>query len=423
MGKDRSRRQKTPYLLIAVFADVGTLLFFKYFDFFSRSMSVVLRQINISGALPELGLLVPLGISFYTLQTLSYLFDVYRGEMEPERNPAYLALYVAFFPTLLSGPIERGKHLLPQLHKVHDFSYERSVEGLQLVAWGVFKKVVVADRIAIYVNAVYGNLRDYTGFPLLLATFLFAIQLYYDFSGYTDIARGVAKILGYDILINFNLPYLSRSIGEFWRRWHISMTSWFRDYVYIPLGGNRVSHARTYLNIVIVFLLSGLWHGAAGTFLIWGCLHGFYMVVSRATEGVRGRVTARLSIDPGSRFAILYRTVFTFCLVDFAWIFFRAGTFANAQYVITNMFRFANGPSGIGKLVSLPTGSNGKEFIICLVLIALMFVLEVAQSRRPLRQRLNGEPVLVRWLAYVGLVTAVLLFGVIGSPQFFYVRF
>lgn len=423
MGKGRTREQKTPLLLVALCGDVGMLFLFKYFDFFSRGLATMLRQVSLAGALPELKLLVPLGISFYTLQTLSYLFDVYRGEMEPEKNPAYLALYVAFFPTLLAGPIERGKHLLPQLHKVHDFSYERVVAGLQLVTWGVFKKVVVADRLAIYVNAVYGNPQAYRGFPLLLATFLFAIQLYYDFSGYTDIARGVAKILGYDILVNFNLPYLSKSIREFWRRWHMSMTSWFRDYVYIPLGGNRVSRARMYLNIIIVFLVSGLWHGASGTFVIWGGLHGAYMVASVATEGVRGKVRSWLSIDAEGKFATVYRTIITFCLVDFAWIFFRAGSLSEARYVVTNMFSWAHSGAATARLVRLPTGSNGIEFAICLILIAFMFMLEIMQAHRPLGHMLNGEPVLVRWLTYVGLVTTILLFGVMGSPQFFYVRF
>jgi alginate O-acetyltransferase complex protein AlgI len=422
MGSGRARGQKTPYLLIAIIVDVGVLLFFKYFDFFSANLGRLVHQLNVGGSLPELKLLVPLGISFYTLQTLSYIFDVYRGDIEPERHFGYLALYVAFFPTLIAGPIERGKHLLPQLNREHEFSYADTTDGLRLIAWGLFKKVVVADRIAIYVNAVYTDVRSYTGLPLILATILFAFQLYYDFSGYTDIARGVARLFGYDLLINFNLPYLSKSIVEFWRRWHMSMTSWFRDYVYIPLGGNRVSKPRAYLNIAIVFLVSGFWHGAGWTFIVWGGLHGLYMITSRATEGIRGKAVSHLPFDPKGLFAAVYRTALTFILVDFAWIFFRSSSLREATYVVTHMFSFGK-TSGLSQLVRLPLGSNELEFAICLALLFAMFGIEIAASRRPLGERLKERGLGVRWAFYVVLVMSVLLFGVMGSPQFFYARF
>jgi alginate O-acetyltransferase complex protein AlgI len=267
MGGSRTRGRRKSWLLLGLLVDLGLLFTFKYSGFFTRSIEGALHHFNIVGSMPELNLLVPLGISFYTLQTLSYLFDVYRDKMAPERHIGYLALYVSFFPTVSAGPIERGAHLLPQLHRSHDFDYQRVASALQLIAWGLFKKMVIADRLGVFVDQVYGNVRAYRGTPLLLATLLFAVQLYADFSGYTDIVRGCAKVFGYDLLPNFNLPYFARNIQEFWRRWHISMASWFRDYLYIPMGGSRRSPARTYLNIMVVFLVVGLWHGASWTFV------------------------------------------------------------------------------------------------------------------------------------------------------------
>jgi alginate O-acetyltransferase complex protein AlgI len=422
MGKQEKKARRGKYLLAAIVLEVGSLLFFKYFTFFSSNLTNLLHSINLSGSLPELRLLVPLGISFYTLQSLSYLIDVYRGDMRPERHPGYFALYVSFFPTILAGPIERGKHLVPQLHGEYDFEYCRVTDSMRLIAWGLIKKLVIADRLAIFVNAVYGNVKAYRGLPLLVATFFFAFQLYCDFSGYTDIVRGIAGIFGYDLLINFNLPYLSRNVREFWQRWHMSMTSWFRDYLYVPMGGNRVSTARNYLNIMVVFLVSGFWHGASWTFIAWGALHGVYQVAGRATAEVREKARSAVGIKEDGWFSKAYRTVFTFCLVDFAWIFFRASSLGDARYIVSNMFSPANAMSGMRRMLAVPNAGR-LEFIFSVALILVLIAIELAQSRWSLGAGLKRQPAYARWTVYTAAMTAILIFGIAGSPQFVYVRF
>ncbi|MCE7945771.1 MAG: MBOAT family protein, partial [Chlorobi bacterium CHB1] len=239
---------------------------------------------NIFYEFPLFDILLPVGISFYTFQTLSYTIDVYRSEKTPERNFIKFALYVTFFPQLVAGPIERSTRLLPQFDHEHKFDANRVVSGLRLMLWGFFKKLVIADRLALYVNEVYNNPADYTGLPVIIATYFFAFQIYCDFSAYSDIAIGAARVLGFDLMKNFRQPYLAQSIGEFWKRWHISLSTWFRDYLYIPLGGNRVSRLRWYVNLMAVFLISGLWHGANWTFVVWGALHGSYFVLSLLTQ-------------------------------------------------------------------------------------------------------------------------------------------
>jgi D-alanyl-lipoteichoic acid acyltransferase DltB (MBOAT superfamily) len=422
MGKREDRGVRGKYLIAGIVLQVSCLLFFKYQGFFVSSLSSLLQDLNVTESLPELRLLVPLGISFYTLQSLSYLVDVYRGDMKPEKHPGYLALYVAFFPTILAGPIERGTHLLPQLHGRYDFEYDRVTDSMRLIARGLIKKLVIADRLAIFVNQVFGNVRAYRGLPLLVAAFLYAFQLYCDFSGYTDIVRGVAGIFGYDLLINFNLPYLARNVREFWQRWHISMTSWFRDYLYIPLGGNKVSIARTYLNIMIVFLVSGFWHGANWTFIAWGGLHGVYQVVGRATTKIRERTRSRLGIDSDGWFARSYQIILTFCLVDFAWIFFRAESLGDARYIVRNMFSPSNALSGMRAMLAVAEGGR-LEFLLSVGLILGLVLLEIIQSHRALDEDLKRQPVYVRWTVYTAAMTAILIFGIAGSPQFVYIRF
>jgi alginate O-acetyltransferase complex protein AlgI len=415
MGGSRTRGRRKSWLLLGLLVDLGLLFTFKYSGFFTRSIEGALHHFNIVGSMPELNLLVPLGISFYTLQTLSYLFDVYRDKMAPERHIGYLALYVSFFPTVSAGPIERGAHLLPQLHRSHDFDYQRVASALQLIAWGLFKKMVIADRLGVFVDQVYGNVRAYRGTPLLLATLLFAVQLYADFSGYTDIVRGCAKVFGYDLLPNFNLPYFARNIQEFWRRWHISMASWFRDYLYIPMGGSRRSPARTYLNIMVVFLVVGLWHGASWTFVFWGALHGFYMMVFRATGRARERLLRGFGIDPSGRAAGIYKAVVTFCLVDFAWIFFRASSMGDAVYIIKNMFAAGN-----VKIVSVV---SAQELVIYALVTLLLFGVDLVGLRGPVLPRLDRQTAVLRWAVYCVLIVLILVLGVAGAQQFVYVQF
>lgn len=418
MGQRESKKNRKPFLVLGLVIDLGLLFVFKYLGFFTRSAAILLKDVNILHSMPELKILLPIGISFYTLQTLSYLFDVFAGKMEPERHFGYLALYVSFFPTVLAGPIERGAHLLPQLHNDYDFDYARITDSMKLIAWGLFKKVVIADWLASFVNLVFNNVRSYTGFTLLAATVFFAIQLYCDFSGYTDMARGCARILGYDLLINFNLPYFARNMQDFWRRWHISMTSWFRDYLYIPLGGNRVSTLRNYFNIFIVFLVSGLWHGASWTFIAWGALHGTYQIIGKATRGTREQLVKKVGINPDGKFSSVYKAIITFCLVDFAWIFFRANSLRDAGYIVKNMFKF-----NFANLKAVVTLVGAPSLLLDGFLILFLLMVQFIQLRGPIVPRLNEKPTYVRWAGYVTLVSTILLFAVAGSPTFIYMRF
>lgn len=269
---------------LSLAVNLGVLFIFKYYNFFAGSMSEFLHIFGQEPDFLTLNVLLPVGVSFYTFQSMSYTIDIYRGKLQPETNFGIFATFIAFFPQLVAGPIERATNMLPQFSKEHDFDYVRVVEGFRLILWGAFKKVVIADRVAVVVNSVYTAPDQYSGLSLILATLFFSIQIYCDFSGYTDIAIGVARVMGYDLMLNFRQPYFAKSVQEFWQRWHISLSTWFRDYLYIPLGGNRASFGRYLLNIMIVFVVSGLWHGANWTFVIWGFLHGIMMVIEAITK-------------------------------------------------------------------------------------------------------------------------------------------
>ncbi|MFC1608484.1 MBOAT family O-acyltransferase [Candidatus Latescibacterota bacterium] len=274
MGAAASVKARKLYLVLSLSTSLGILFCFKYFNFFNESFRALFTRLNLLYDVQAFEVLLPVGISFFTFQALSYSIDVYRGDREPEKHPGIFALYVAFFPQLVAGPIERSTRLMPQFFKKVPFGCDRVTDGLKKILVGLFKKVVIADRLALYVDAVYNNQAQHSGSTLLLATIFFSFQIYCDFSGYSDIAIGSARVLGYELMENFKRPYLSRSVGEFWKRWHISLSTWFRDYLYIPLGGSRVAYWRRYTNIFIVFLISGLWHGANWTFVVWGALHG-----------------------------------------------------------------------------------------------------------------------------------------------------
>ena len=327
MSKKNTKNERRPYLILSLFTNLGLLFSFKYFNFFS---SIIYSSSNL--ALQPLDILLPMGISFYTFQTLAYSIDIYRGNIKCEKHLGKFALYVSFFPQLVAGPIERADSLLPQLQKnLNKLKHHNIVSGLNQVIIGFFKKVVVADLIAIYVESVYGSFELHTGFTLLFTTYLFAIQIYCDFSGYTDIAIGCAKILGYDLMENFKSPYFSKSITEFWRRWHISLSSWLRDYLYIPLGGSRGNKIFTYRNLMLTMLLGGLWHGAAWNFVIWGGLHGAYLIIER-------RLRFPQLIENKTRVVQTISGVFTFHLVCLSWVFFRCETFDKAIEIINRIF-------------------------------------------------------------------------------------
>lgn len=411
---DDDEFKRKAWLTASLLVNLGVLFSFKYFNFFNESAAMAFGYTPLTHSL-----VLPIGISFYTFQSMSYTIDVFRRKMQPENNFGIMATFVAFFPQLVAGPIERATNLLPQFHVEQKFDENRAVEGLQLILWGFFKKVVIADRLAIYVNAVYNNVDDYTGLPLIIATFFFTFQIYCDFSAYSDIAIGTAKIMGFDLMQNFRQPYFSQSIREFWGRWHISLSTWFRDYLYIPLGGNRKGLWRNLLNLFIVFLVSGLWHGAGWTFIIWGALHGLAIVFLGLLRHYN------INLLPSKNVVmVLMRVAITFVFVSFAWIFFRANSLADANYIVSHLFIFDSTQD-----IMLPFTeallSVQTEFYLSLVLIAALIGFDMLDARLTLPRFLAKTPVILRWGAYYAVIAAVLFSGLYGAgaQQFIYFQF
>jgi alginate O-acetyltransferase complex protein AlgI len=411
--RSKAERSRRLWLCLSLGMNLGVLFFFKYFNFFNASAA------NVLGVPPVLHhFALPIGISFYTFQSMAYVIDVFRRYLDAEPDLGIMATFVVFFPQLVAGPIERAPNLLPQFHVKHFFNEDRTVAGLQLILWGFFKKVVIADRMAIYVNAVYNNVESHSGLPLLLATFFFAFQIYCDFSGYSDIAIGTAKIMGFDLMDNFRQPYLSQSIREFWARWHISLSTWFRDYLYIPLGGNRVSLPRNLLNLFIVFVVSGLWHGAGWTFVIWGVLHGLGVVLVTLLH------QTKVNLMPGtSWWMVLMRVIITFIFVDFAWIFFRANSFADAQYIVSHLFVFTG--SDIFAPFEKSLLSNQIEFYLSFALIGFLIFVDYINAHRPLETMFARMALIPRWSVYWFIGAVVIFSGLYGSGagQFIYFQF
>lgn len=419
-GKPPFHPGEKKYLLLSLAANLGILFTFKYANFFSDSLRVALNQFNIFYDMPMFDLLLPVGISFYTFQSMSYTIDVYRGEQPPERHLGKFALYVAFFPQLVAGPIERSLRLLPQFDRVFKFDYERVVSGLRLMLWGFFKKLVIADRLAIYVNEAYNHPAEYQGLTLLLATYFFAIQIYCDFSGYSDIAIGAARVMGYDLMTNFRQPYFSKSIAEFWRRWHISLSTWFRDYLYIPLGGNRVGKPRWYFNLFAVFVISGLWHGANWTFVIWGALHGGYLIFAIVTAGWRQKLADRSGLAKLPALHNLLRTLITFHLVLFAWIFFRANSLGEAFLIIGNIAALDFSPDAL-KALNIALGWG--ELLVAIGSILFLELAHLLQSRGKVHSWITAQPAVLRWSVYYLLLLAIAFFGVFNHSEFIYFQF
>ena len=358
-------------------------------------------------------LIFPLGISFFTFQSASYIADCYKKKIEAERSLLNVALFVSFFPTISSGPIQRAGTLIPQFEKAHRFDYDCAADGLKLFAWGLFKKLCVADKIAAYVNYVYGGAESQYGTALLLATILYSFQIYCDFSGYSDMAIGVAKFCGYDVGKNFDHPYLAKTVGDFWRRWHISLSSWLRDYVYIPLGGSRVALPRIYFNLIATFLVSGIWHGAGWTFVIWGLLHGVFQCVGRATKSFWER----------AKFPAFVRIFITFCLVTFAWIFFRAQSLGQAATIIRKICELPKDAAAffamsaeMGIVGSIRTlfsfvddACGGLKGMLCILCMLLIFVAASLLTKdKDGLEMVRSKPLLVRWILYAALCSLVL---------------
>lgn len=410
---------------VCFFINLSILVYFKYANFIIDNINALFGS---GGAhiLPVTALL-PVGISFYTFQALGYTVDVYRGKVRAERNVLRYALFVSFFPQLVAGPIERSENLLGQIREPRGFSVEGARRGLLLIAWGLFLKMVLADTLAGLVEPVYANYAQHAGIEIILATVCFAIQIYCDFAGYSTIAMGSAALLGFRLMENFKSPYLATSVSEFWRRWHISLTSWFTDYLYIPLGGNRKGKARTYFNTLLVFLVSGLWHGANWSFVVWGLLNGLLIVLGDATRGFRARLLSALRIDSEGADRLPPRRALTFSMVCVTWVFFRAQSLGEAVSILRHtalnlqIHRFFD-PGLLGAAVTPQTA------VVLVCGIAALFLVD---SRKYCEANVGewvlGQRAWVRWPVYVALFAAVMFFGVYGLPaartQFLYFQF
>lgn len=397
--------KKRFFIYLSAILALGPLLIFKYYNFISHASASVLANIGIDIAPPGLNWIVPLGLSFYTFQALGYLWDVYYGKIHPERSFGNYMLFVAFFPQILCGPISSSSDLLPQIANPKKFEYERAVGGLRLILWGMFLKVVLADRIGIYVDTVYQDYEYYSGTTCLLTAVLYSFQIYGDFAGYSYMAVGVAKLLGFDLIYNFQRPYFATSVSQFWKRWNISLTKWLTAYVYIPLGGSRKGKLRTYLNILITFLVSGIWHGANYTFILWGGIHGIAQCIEKYFGWNNYQAKHRL--------ITIIRILITFSIITIAWIYFR-------------MPSIESGSEVIGKIISAPgtiyvsTESFLNIAIGFFIFIPIEFALEYKNHQ--LKSFLFKHS-LLRWIGYMGLTTVIMLFGVLDSSQFIYVNF
>ncbi len=425
--KRKKLSEKRLWVSISFLSNLSILFFFKYFDFAIENLNLIFMKLGVSLLQPEFDVILPVGISFYTFQALSYTMDVYRGDIYVERNLLKYALFVSFFPQLVAGPIERSKNLLVQINERHFFEYERAKSGLLLMLWGLFLKLVIADRAAILVNQVYGQYTYYLGLQVVVATLLFGIQIYCDFSSYSLIAKGAAEVMGFRLMDNFRQPYFSRSIQEFWQRWHISLSTWFRDYLYIPLGGNKKGKFRKYINIMIVFLVSGLWHGANWTFVMWGFLHGAFQIVGQLLRPLKNTLTDFLGINRKNFSYQLGQGILTFFLVNFAWIFFRASRMEDAFGVIHQMFLKWNPIVFVdGTLWKL--GLNQQNFLLLLAAIFVMGCMSIAEyCGLDWRKKTLEQGFLFRWSVYLLLIFSIVIFGIYGpgysESQFIYFQF
>ena len=423
----RGARRKA-FLLMSLVANIGMLAVFKYYNFFSRNVTELAHWLGVDYALPLLAIALPIGLSFHTFQAMSYTIEVYRGNQQAERHFGIYALYVMFYPQLVAGPIERPQNLLHQFYERHEFDYERVTNGLKLMLWGMFKKVVIADRLAAHVDAVYNSPRAWGGPPLIVATVFFAFQIYCDFSGYSDIAIGAAQVMGFKLMTNFNRPYHSKSISEFWKRWHISLSTWFKDYLYIPLGGNRASEGRWYFNLFFTFLISGVWHGANWTFVAWGAINGLYLLCSIWTRGVRARLVRLTGLAWHPKWHKAVSIVVTFALTCYAWVFFRANSISDAAYIsraiassLIHPLSLIRAPSGgaAGRLGPM----TRYEFVVALSVVAFMELIHLLQRKRGMRAMLAEKPIWLRWSVYYALSFAILFLGEFSKRQFIYFQF
>lgn len=416
LEKQDSKKKKKIILAGTAVLCLGVFFFFKYFNFISESIIGVLNLFSIQINPLTLKLLLPVGISFYTFQTLSYVIDVYKGDVIAEKHFGYYATFISFFPQLVAGPIERTSNLLPQIKAKHEFDYKQATYGLKLMAWGFFKKIVIADTLSKYVSRVYDVPQNFSGFVLVLATIFFTLQIYCDFSGYSDIAIGTAKLLGINLMTNFKSPYFSQSVKEFWSRWHISLSTWFRDYIYIPLGGNRIGKVRQIANLMITFLASGLWHGANWTFVVWGGIHG----VAQAIENLV--IPKSRQKSTGIMWCI--RVLFVFLFASLAWIFFVSNSIGDAGYVITHWLIGITSPIAYLKQGFAGAGLGKGDLAFLIPTLLLLVVYDYLSLKKDVITIISSKKMSLRWVVYVVFV----LWMIISIPannvtEFIYFQF
>jgi alginate O-acetyltransferase complex protein AlgI len=414
------KKQKKAYLLISIIANLGMLAGFKYLNFFTQSISDFLKIFNDDVSFPVYNILLPVGISFYIFQSLSYTIDVYRGNSPAEKHLGMFALYVSFFPQLVAGPIERPTSLIPQFHKPKSFDPERAISGLKLMLWGFFKKLVIADRLGMFVNIVYEHPDQHKGITVILASALFAFQLYCDFSAYTDIARGSARVMGFDLMVNFNRPFIAKSLRDFWSRWHISLTTWFRDYLLYSLPyvkNNEVKFSLFNRNVIITLLLMGFWHGASWAFIFFGLFHGIMLVLENTTGNARNRIIELTHLNKDGWLLSSLSMVATFSILVFSLYFFRAENITDAFILLRNSFDF----SGSAELIVQMLKNNELTFGILMVICLL--IAEYLQAKKDLVSLTASKPMALRWSLYSGFVFFILIFGVLHQEKFIYFQF
>lgn len=411
IGKSNDNRKKKFLLITSITLNLSLLFLFKYFDFIAGSFNELLSNSGSDYKIKLLNLILPVGISFYTFQTMSYTIDVYNGKIKPEKHFGIFALFVSFFPQLVAGPIERASNLLPQFKREVSISYDRFSSGGQLILWGLVKKVLVADRVGIIANEIFNNHTEYQGFTLIIGVICFAFQIYCDFSGYSDIAIGTARVFGYDLMKNFKNPYFAKSLTDFWRKWHISLSTWFKDYVYIPIGGNKVFKWRWYFNLWITFFISGIWHGANWTFVLWGAIHGFGLVIENV-----------LSYKRSNKFQFV-KKIWIFSLICFAWIFFRANTISDAFNIVTNILTFSEYHISQLSIYVVPVNKATVFSADFLLTYASIIVLLLVEHQFIVKNRWNLLNPQYKMVICAFTTVLIFLFGVFDVNEFIYFQF
>lgn len=418
MERTNKKKKRKLILFLTLVIILGILFFFKYFNFFSNTTRKIFMLFSIKLHPMTLKLFLPIGISFYTFQTIAYLVDVYRENIKSEKHLGKYAVFISFFPQIVSGPIGRANSLLPQINSEHIFNYEKVTYGLKQIAWGVFKKFAIANTLSIYVDKIFNDVHNYKGFSLIIVSLFFTLQIYCDFSGYSDIAIGLAKLLDIDLITNFKSPYFSSSIKEFWSRWHISLSTWLRDYIYIPLGGNRCSKLKNKMNLIITFLVSGLWHGANWTFIFWGGIHGIAQVI----ENLFNKGKKHINESKNIKWFIKVILVILFC--NLAWIFFRANSISDAKYIFANMLKGIENPTAYIINGQLDLQLNKIQFLILFISILLLGIFDFISLKKDVISLVSNMSLIIRWTIYLLLIIiTIVLIPVSVNSGFIYAQF